>query len=312
MKKQPYKIFYIGCLPKKIRRWIEFHANQSQKIHVGLCWDVFITAYFNDQLEKFKLEPQQKFDDQKIIWQYWGQGIEAGALPPMVQLCFDSVDRYKQDYRVIRLDESNLHEYLDLPDFVKAKKNKSKFKIAFYSDLIRLALLDLYGGIWLDATIMLTAPIPTSLLNLDYFMYQRDPHLVDQSSWIAYDSDYFGWDAGHNVNVLNSVIIAQKGNHVIHTCLDLMLNFWKRVGHVPHYFFFQIMYHQLMNSGLLACPVMDDTLPHLLQKNLTKPFDLELYQKILASSSIHKMYYINTVSSGSFYEYLLEENKKLK
>ncbi len=58
-------------------------------------------------------------------------------------------------------------------------------------------------------------------------MFRRSSEAKNKRYWSEYNSDYFGWDSNHRINVLNSFIVGKKGNIVIHTCLDLLLNFWK-------------------------------------------------------------------------------------
>nr|WP_261862886.1 capsular polysaccharide synthesis protein [Psychrobacter sp. JCM 18900] len=49
-------------------------------------------------------------------------------LPESVKLYFKSVDKHAADYKIIRLDDSNIYDYLDLPDFIWDKKNVSRFQ----------------------------------------------------------------------------------------------------------------------------------------------------------------------------------------
>lgn len=105
---------------------------------------------------------------QKVIWQYWGQGIDKDELPEIIQICFDSVDRNKNDYQVIRLTDITISEYIDLPDFVWRKREYVQFTRTFFSDLLRVALLSTYGGVWLDATILLTGSIPAVYEKTDF------------------------------------------------------------------------------------------------------------------------------------------------
>lgn len=42
--------------------------------------------------------------------------------PDTVKLYFKSVNKHCTDYKIIRLDDSNIYEYLDLPNFVWEKK----------------------------------------------------------------------------------------------------------------------------------------------------------------------------------------------
>ncbi|KAF1024684.1 MAG: hypothetical protein GAK29_02399 [Acinetobacter bereziniae] len=308
LQKHPFRLFYLGLIPKFIRKELNNKANKLQKKHVELCWGVFLDYYFSNRLEMYQLKGKKQFNDQKIIWQYWGQGIQSD-LPHIVELCFSSVDQFKADYQIIRLDESNIKDYLDLPDFVWNKKNNPKFKHAFFSDIIRLALLNVYGGVWLDATILLTAPIESRILEADYFMFQRYKDASNKELWCKFQNDYFDWSDEQNVNVLNSFIVGKKGNKVLQICLDVLLNFWRTQENIPHYFFFQIMYDVLIKGRLKSkqCEIIDDTLPHLLQFKLNEPIDLVEYNNILQRTNIHKMTYIDRIVENSYYAFLTKQ-----
>lgn len=308
LSKFPFRIFYFTFIPKSVRKKLSIQANKLQKKHVGKCWNIFIDDYFSNKLERFQLKGKMQFSDQKIIWQYWGQGIHSD-LPNIVELCFSSVDRHKADYQVIRLDDSNIVDYLDLPDFVLDKRKNPKFKPAFFADLIRLALLNVYGGIWLDATILLTAPIESEISEADYFMFQRHSDTSEKQLWYDRNHDYFDWSDEQNVNVLNSFIVGKKDNEVLQICLDILLNFWKTQNNIPHYFFFQIMYDVLIKSRLKSkqCEIIDDTLPHLLQFKLNDQFNSAEYNNILQRINIHKMTYMDKIIENSYYDYLRKE-----
>ncbi len=242
----------------------------------------------------------------KIIWQYWGQGIDEN-LPPMVKLCFKSIDQHKGDYRVIRLSDETIDEYLDLPKFVTLKRQNPQFKPAFFADLLRLSLLSAYGGIWADATILLTAPIDKRIAEQEFFMFERVETVEDKGFWQTFNADYFGWHNTHYVNVLNSFIVANKRNDLLNHCLQILLNFWQTQDYIPHYFFFQIMYDVLTKQFIDGQKlIIDDVLPHRLQVNLSKPFDECTFNSIIKNTNIHKMTYMTQAPAGSYYEYLLK------
>ncbi|UNK06248.2 capsular polysaccharide synthesis protein [Psychrobacter raelei] len=307
-KKKPYRYFYNLTTPHNKRKAFEKEADLEQQNQVAKCWAEFIKRYYSGQLQKFSLKPKKEFQNEKIIWQYWGQGVSDNQLPPSVQLYFKSVDKHAADYKVIRLDDSNIHEYLDLPDFVWHKKTYPGFRPAFFADLLRLALLDVYGGVWLDATIYLTDSLPNVLQDNGFFMYQRAADAENKQQWHKFNSYYFSWESSHKVNLLNSIIFAKKNDPVIHTCLDLILNFWQTQEYIPHYFFFQILFDTLIKDKLAPhqCPIVDDTKPHLLVAALHTPYNEADYQKIISQSSIHKMSYVKDFKPGSYYEFLLQ------
>lgn len=285
-KKYPWRLFYY-LIPKYFRKKIDKEANKRNKNHIAKCFNSFIDAYDKALLSFFDLKPQKDLVGKKIIWQYWGQGFEENALPIIVKKCCQSIDEFKQDYTIIRLDENNISEYINFPDFVWEKKKNEEYKHAFFADLIRLALLDVYGGIWMDATILLTGPIPDEIKNSNLFMYQRTKDATNQEFWNNFNQDYFCWDSDSKVNILNSFIVAKPKQANLHKCLDLLLNFWKTQNTIPHYFFFQIMFNELtLRDKFQLLPILDDTLPHLYQVYSSQGKDLKLATQ---NNHIHKM-----------------------
>ena len=86
---------YFGFIPKKLRKKYNLIADRSKQASVADAWEKMINLYQDNKIEHFQLKPKKTFLDQKIIWQYWAQGINHGQLPEIVNLCFKSVDKYK-------------------------------------------------------------------------------------------------------------------------------------------------------------------------------------------------------------------------
>lgn len=303
------KIFYYLLLSKPKRKILERRSTCLQKLVVADQWRKFIDLYMNDQLEKFDLKAKKYLHTEKIIWQYWAQGIDEANLPPLVQSCFNSVDRYKGSYKVIRLDINTVKDYLDIPDFVWERKKNPQFVEAFFSDLVRLALLKNYGGVWIDATILLTQPISEEILEQDLFFFQRTKKTPNKDQWERFNNDYFGWSSYHKVNILNSFIVSKKNNSDIGIYLDLMLNYWKTQQNIPEYFFFQIMVNELIEDGVNQHKklVLDDTLPHLLQVQLEQKMDEDIYQNILNQISIHKLNRRTELKPDTFSTFIIKQ-----
>ena len=234
----------------------------------------------------FSLAPKKQFETDRIIWQYWAQGYD--NVPKVVRECLDSVDKYAADYTIVRLSDENLAEYLNIPEFVQAKR--TSYSIAHFSDLLRLMLLTVYGGIWIDATIMLSGVIPETYLLQDLFVFRRDPNEPNKKYWRNTYAYYFGWSNGFKVNMLNSFIVAKKGNKTITDLCNLMLLWWKEQDSIPDYFFFQILFDTYVPKD--AFPLVSDTLPHYLQQSINDPkFNLIPKEEIPPKIPIHKLSY---------------------
>lgn len=256
----------------------------SHKKTAKICEDL-IHQYHESPVE-YRIEPKKQFDTDRIIWQYWAQGYD--DVPEVVSRCLKSVERYASDYYIIRLDDGNLSEYLDFPEFINNKR--PSYSKAHFSDILRLMLLKAYGGIWMDATILLTGPIPENIASCDFFVFRRDPAEPNYKYWRNTYAYYFGWAKGFRVNMLNSFIVAQKGNKTINDLCDYMLFWWETHDSVPDYFIFQILFDTYQCKE--DFPLISDCIPHLLQQSINDPhFKLITRERIIQTTSIHKLTY---------------------
>lgn len=256
----------------------------THKRVAGICEDLITN--FRKQPEHFEFEAKKALNTERIIWQYWAQGFD--NVPPVVRECLDSVDTYATDYMIIRLTDVNLSEYLDLPTFVQQKR--TLYSRAHFADLLRLLLLKTYGGIWMDATLFLSQPIPKEYATCDFFVFRRDPNEPNVSYWRNTYAYYFGWAKGFRVNMLNSFIVARKESRTVSDLCDLLLCWWRDHDGVPDYFFFQILFDVLgYDEGY---PLVSDTFPHYLQQLISDPsFSIMCREDILKNIPIHKLTY---------------------
>ncbi len=253
----------------------------------------------NGQIKPINLTAKKKFNTDKIIWQYWGQGVEdTSALPKVVQECFASVDRHKDEYQVIRLSDETIKDYLDLPNFVYDKlKNNPAFTRTFFSDFLRLALLATYGGVWLDATILLTAPLPKEYAEQDFFAFQRSNNVskAERLYWRGSYYAYWGWQKNFKARLLNSILFAKKDSILLNGLFTLIYNYWQSNDRVSDYFFFQIYFQELVENEYKNYNklIVSDTLPHILQTNLSSggAYQFISEDELLKQCSIHKMSY---------------------
>lgn len=242
-----------------------------------------------------------------MIWQYWGQGGDLETLPDTVQRCFASIDKYKEDYTVIRLNDQSIADYIDFPEFIYQANGDYKFSKVFFSDLLRLALLHVYGGVWLDATILLTAPLDEKYNQQDYFVFQRCPNEPNKSFWAGPHTSYWSWNKRYRVKMLNSIIFAKRQSVVITTMLDLILYYWRTQPRVNNYFFFQILYNELMQGQLKdgQCRIVSDTLPHLLRVRLGDENYISV-DSLLNQINIHKLTYFDEQTNAKLDQFIID------
>lgn len=81
----------------------------------------------------------------KIIWSYW-----EGKDNNIVNICRGSWYQHASDWEIIILNDKTVTSYgIEFP------KTLNQLSPAAKSDIIRLRLLEKYGGLWMDASVML-------------------------------------------------------------------------------------------------------------------------------------------------------------
>ena len=86
------------------------------------------------------------------IWCYW-ETMEGRQKPAYIDLCYDSIlHNCKNCFQIHRLDEKSIRNYL--PELNPA--DLDHLSIPHKADYYRYALLEKYGGIWIDADIIVS------------------------------------------------------------------------------------------------------------------------------------------------------------
>lgn len=283
--KQVIKLLVPNGLWRIIRKHkiIRSHARVA-----GICESLISECEANHI--SFKFERIHSFDSEKIIWQYWAQGYS--SLPSVVQECLASVDEYCSGYTIVRLDDANLRDYIEFPEWFETKRNT--MSRAHFSDILRVVLLSTYGGIWMDATIKLTAPIPSQISESPFFVFRRDDNELNKNYWENTYAYYFGWGRGFRVRMLSSFMVVSADCTGVSALLNCLLTWWQGHDYLPDYFFLQILFDVLIRKGItsLDCEILSDTLPHYMQQSINDPaFSLVPSEKISEICSIHKLTY---------------------
>lgn len=127
------------------------------------------------QLVPSELPPEKTINIKNLpIWVFWYQG--KAQMPPLVKICYESVKRNACGRPVHLLDKENMHNYVDIPNYIIECAKDGNISMANLSDVLRLLLLAKYGGHWLDATLYVNKPLKEEGLN-PYFETIKMPVL---------------------------------------------------------------------------------------------------------------------------------------
>jgi hypothetical protein len=216
--------------------------------------------------------------ENKTIWILWFQGMEHA--PALVRRCVNSIYQHKpDDFSIVLLDDKNIEEYIVLPDFMKKKFYEGKISKTHMSDLIRIELLALYGGCWIDATVFCSDAIPKYMLDGDLFMFKASmigESVLKNSSWWIY---------------------AKKGNALIGRIRSYLYNYWLREDELLNYYLLHIIMSRVIDEDsscaalYRSMPYVCNANPHVLYANMEMLYEKEKWNIIKENSKVHKLSY---------------------
>lgn len=239
----------------------------------------YITRQMFSEKQEISCERKGKF-----IWQCWLQGKEHA--PDLILNCLESVKQHKQpNQKIILITESNFKDYVQLPDFILRKRAAGIIGHAHFSDILRIYLLDQYGGYWIDATCLLTDTFPDKIRNAEFFMYQ------------SYGK--------YSFTLIQNCFIHAKAHHpLIHAWKQTITNYWQKETRTIHYFCHHFMFIAIIESDVKLAEIYSQT-PKISEKDTQTlgnylengtSFNQELYNKAISSSFMHKLTYKFPVS----------------
>ena len=208
-------------LIKKTRRWHKktgFSLFQCAASHFERKKKETIFSVIDDLKvqpdDSYATEPMQS----RIIWICWFQGLDSA--PELVKRCIASVQRNTPDAQVIILTDENIPDYLILPEHIKTKYHAGLISKAQYSDIVRCSLLYQYGGIWMDATVFMTKPVPETFFENSFssLRFDSSENALSQGYWTAY------------------FLAAQKGSSLVKMIRDILYCYWQHHDTLIEYF----------------------------------------------------------------------------
>lgn len=225
------------------------------------------------------------------IWILWLQGMKTA--PKLVQKCYESLCINKpEDFDVIVLDNSNLKEYISLPEFVWKKYNQGLISATHLSDIIRMELLYVYGGCWIDATVYCMDTIPDFMISGELFMFKigavvTNP-VLKMSSWWIY---------------------ARKGNKLIQSTRNLLYRYWEKETVLLDYFLVHIIMSKFIDTDS-ECRRLFNNMSyfnsgnsHILGGKLSSKYSREEWDIIKYTSPIQKLTYKSKYIRGDIYNF---------
>lgn len=135
----------------------------------------FLNSLLSDVIQKYNhIQPADPPASTDVpIWVCWFTGMESS--PALVQACYKSVsENIPENARLELLTLDNIPKFITIPEYINELFISKKMSPAAYSDIVRVMLLEKYGGLWLDATIFVSDKIPESIFDGELFTLKSD------------------------------------------------------------------------------------------------------------------------------------------
>jgi hypothetical protein len=215
------------------------------------------------------------------IWVCWWQGYDQA--PELVQMCVQSIIRNIPtdiaELHFITMD--NVGDYITLPQWIIDRYVNEQMSDTHLSDILRFGLLYRYGGMWLDATYYVTAPIPAELLIERSFYSVKVP----VPTWHQ-DIAQGRWSA--------NLLSGEAGNLVFRYLLNGLYAYWQMQEQAIDYelmdYIMMVGYRNIPEiTAAIDALRIDQPEVFSLRMMLNSRFDPDAYDKLLATTSFFKM-----------------------
>ncbi len=179
-------------------------------------------AKYRYVIERYKVVQDncEKIERESKIFIFWWQGFD--NCPEIVNTCISSIKRNSINKEVIMISRENYKNYIDVPSYIMCKVEKGIIPLAHFSDLLRVMLLEKYGGIWFDATIYLSKSVDDEIYNYGFYSIKHglysDFHIC-KGLWTT------------------SVLMSSRNNPMMSYIKDFLLEYWKKENYVITYLF---------------------------------------------------------------------------
>lgn len=242
----------------------------------------YLSKHYGEIIEQYKDlhddTPVQAPKD-KIIWQCWWQGEE--ALNGITRTCVNSVAEHANGHKTVIITEKNVNQYVQIPAFILERVNDKTISLTFFSDYLRMCLLNQNGGFWIDTTVFLSNDLPPHYFDRRVF----SPKSKKTDNTYVSDYRWATWAIG-----------GDKGSILFEYVCRMLETYWVNENRVIHYYLFDYII-ALGYDNIPAIKEVIDAIPytnprkHDLCDLLNTSYDKgrERSDAIFSDTCIHKL-----------------------
>ena len=141
------------------------------------------------------------YDLSKVIWSYW----HSDDMPEQIRQIQENNKRKLIGWNIVIVTKTNKYNYIDKVDDKYA--DSLLLSHAHYADWVRLYLLKKYGGVWMDASIIINNP--------QYLNYLWNESVMQKYELTGFNLSALEDNSVEDPVIENWFIMAPKGSEII-------------------------------------------------------------------------------------------------
>lgn len=179
------------------------------------------------------------------IWIYWDSGWDNA--PALSQICAKSWQMYHPVNSAFELKKIN---WLDVTGMLDLDKYKNKrIDPTAMSDIVRLEIVNNYGGLWVDSTVLCLNSLDSWLLNL-----------IEEHNFWSYNGHVR--NAKHIINSSWFIASSLDGSYIMKQWIKELHSYWLNRTSKDTYFWVFFLFSKLYYNDPVFKRLWDNT-PHL-------------------------------------------------
>ena len=266
--------FWDGLIPPgKSKRYIE-------------TIETAVDAIMEPVVDQFREQPEtaEALHGKTPIWCCWWQG--EAQMPELVKLCHARLKQVipaeKAELHLITLD--NYRDYVEIPAHILDKFERGIVTMTTMSDVLRFALLEKYGGYWLDATVYFSGEIPEEYFSGQFYC-QRMAANPEKVSREACRGNWCGFS-----------MAGPRNSMVFRFMNEAFAHWWANYDTIIDY----VLIDYLLWTGFRQIPAIHRMIDAVPDNNedifemyqvLNQPYTEELYARVTRRNVMHKLTY---------------------
>jgi len=171
----------------------------------------------------------------KTLYILWFQGFDNS--PDIVKKCVQSWKHYNPDWNIILLDNNNLQDYINFEEYPMLRK--TSIHKCHLSDIVRVILLQKYGGCWTDSTTFCNKPLTEwspNYIREGFFAFQKPGPDRLLSNWFLY---------------------ADKDNYILDKWYEKTVEYYSKNNRAEKYLIHHYMFGNLYESDIIFKEMWD-------------------------------------------------------